>query len=267
MTRQVNMHECANCGSTLTGQYCSHCGQKSGTERLSLASVVSGAFAALTDLDSTLPRTIKELSVNPGKVAHNYVSGARVSYINPVKYCIAVFAIILALMHVTGQIDLTAERVTAANNARALEAARNGQTIPDAIQASQRATVEVYTEYLQPLQLLLIPIAALLLRLLHFRRQRNYAEVFCFLAFVFGHAALLNIPVLALMSLSGFLAYYNLWVYSGFLLIIFGYGAKVFFDLSVGWAIISGLISGVLYAVTMILLVTVASTLRLNGFI
>jgi len=267
MTFQANMSECSNCGGKLTGPYCSHCGQKAGTTRLSVTGIARGAFNALTDLDSKLPRTVLELTLNPGQVALNYVKGARVAYVNPVKYCIAVFAVILALMHVTGQIDLTAERVTAANNARALEAASSGQAVPAAIQASQRATVEVYTEYLQPLQLLLIPIAAFLLRLLHFRKKRNYAEVFCFLAFVFGHAALLNIPVIALMSLSGFLAYYNLWVYSGFLLIIFGYGAKVFFDLSVVWAIISGLVSGALYAVTMIMLVTLASALRLNGII
>ena len=258
---------CANCENTISGLYCNQCGQKANTRRLEIKTLFGGVFKALMEMDSTVFRTIKELTLNPGRVALNYIGGARVAYINPVKYCITIFAVALAIMHLSGQIDQTVDKVTTANQEWQEQSKALSGPVLEQAKARRKATVEVYSEYLQPMQLILIPIAAFFLRLLHYRKRRNYAEVTSFLCYVFGHTALINIPILLGMILLGLLSYFNLWVFSAVLLVVFGYGSKVFFKLSWPGFLISLLLSTAIYFVLAGLMISGAAQLRMAGLI
>ncbi|MCK0068409.1 DUF3667 domain-containing protein [Kordiimonas laminariae] len=258
---------CVNCENTITGLYCNQCGQKANTQRLEIKTLLGGAFKALMELDSKVFRTIKELTLNPGQVALNYIGGARVAYLNPVKYCITIFALILAIMHLSGQIDQTVEKVTTANLAWQEQSKDLNDAVLKYAKARQKATVEVYSEYLQPMQLILIPIAALFLRLLHYRKRRNYAEIASFLCYIFAHTALINIPILLAMLLFGMLSYFNLWVYSAVLLFMFAYGSKIFFKLTWPGLLISLLLSTAVYFALAGLTISVAAELRMAGYI
>lgn len=259
--------ECTNCKHALSGNYCSNCGQKGGTKRLELKTLVSDIFKAVVDVDTKVFRTIKELTLNPGQVTLNYIGGARVRYLNPIKYCFVIFAITLALMHLTGNIDQTVERVEFDNIER-LEKERNlSEEALAETRAFQQATLEVYTEYLQPIQFILIPIAAFFLRWMHYKRRRNYIEIVSFLSYVFAHAALMSIPILLGMTLLGEISNFSLWIYSALSLIFIGYGAKVFFGLSWVRLFLSLLIYVPLYIVLVGILMSAAASLRISGII
>ncbi len=259
--------KCANCGAILGGKYCKDCGQKANTIRLELKALLNSIFKSFVEFDASIFKTVRELTFNPGQVSLNYIHGARIAYINPIKYCLTIFAITLAIMHITGQIDKTIERIDAQNTA-SLELNKSLNTETTSLRRMyQKANLEVYAEYLQPMQLILIPIAGLFLRIQHARRRRNYAETISFLCFVFGHTALINIPIILGMSLLGLIAYYNLLVYSGFLLFIFWYGSKVFFELSWARSFVSLLISAALYFVLAGTIMMIAAELRVKGII
>jgi hypothetical protein len=219
------------------------------------------------EFDSSIFRTIRELTLNPGQTALNYTHGARISYINPIKYCVTIFAITLAIMHITGQIDQTIERIDAENAARLTQDQSLDSEAISIRQLYQKANLEVYAEYLQPMQFILIPIAALFLRLQHFRKKRNYAEIVSYLCYIFGHTALINIPIILGMSFLGLIAYYNLLIYSGFLLVMFWYGSKIFFELSWLRSFFSLLVSAVIYFILVGMIITIAAELRVAGLI
>lgn len=264
-----NARECANCKKPSSGTYCSYCGQKSDIQRLEINTLFHNTFKVLIDFDSKIFRTIKELSFNPGQTALNYINGARISYINPLKYCITVFALALALavMHLSGQIDDTVNRINTWNDARLEQSGATNKAALVQEHARQKAFVEVYAEYLQPMQFVMIPFSALLLQLLHYRKNRNYAEVTSFLCYIFGHAALIIIPLILLMSLTGFISYFSLWVHSAILLLLFGYGSKIFFELTWPAWFITTTISIVIYFALIGLVITGAADLRLSGVI
>ncbi|MDA0706295.1 MAG: DUF3667 domain-containing protein [Proteobacteria bacterium] len=77
---------CLNCGSHLRGQYCGHCGQRSGSRLISLWELIRDAFGDLFELDSRLWRTVVPLLSRPGRLTHDYLQGWRARYMPPVSH-------------------------------------------------------------------------------------------------------------------------------------------------------------------------------------
>lgn len=74
---------CLNCGKELTDKYCSGCGQKADTHRISfkhfiLHDVLHGTF----HIEKGMLFTAKQALVRPGKAALDYISGKRIRYYN-----------------------------------------------------------------------------------------------------------------------------------------------------------------------------------------
>lgn len=86
---------CLNCGTPVTGDYCSRCGQKAHVHR-SMAHVVEELLHGVTHFDSRFWRTLPMLMVRPGKLTRDYVMGQRQRYIAPVAlFLLTVFAMFL----------------------------------------------------------------------------------------------------------------------------------------------------------------------------
>ena len=77
---------CLNCGKSLHGDYCSHCGQKAKTGRITLAFLWEEAFHFFTHMESGFFFTSFRLLVAPGKTVEAFISGKRKSYQQPVSY-------------------------------------------------------------------------------------------------------------------------------------------------------------------------------------
>ncbi len=76
---------CANCGATLTGPFCSVCGQSEDDIRRPIWSLVQDVLGRVLDWDGKFLFTLRRLYTRPGRVARDYVDGKRASYTPPIR--------------------------------------------------------------------------------------------------------------------------------------------------------------------------------------
>ena len=88
----MTTHNCLNCGKRLTDAFCSGCGQKADTHRITFKNfifhdVLHGTF----HLDRGILFTVKQALTRPGQAALDYISGKRKPFYN-VFYLIKLFS-------------------------------------------------------------------------------------------------------------------------------------------------------------------------------
>lgn len=81
----VSTDNCRNCGEVLTGQHCSHCGQRAKVRVLSLTGLLRDLFGDLMDFDSRIWRTIFPLAFRPGLLTSEFLRGRRTYYTPPFR--------------------------------------------------------------------------------------------------------------------------------------------------------------------------------------
>jgi len=82
---KVSTENCLNCGEVLTGQHCSHCGQRARVRVLSLWGLTRDLVGDVFDWDSRIWRTLRPLAFSPGKLTIDYLRGRRASYTPPFR--------------------------------------------------------------------------------------------------------------------------------------------------------------------------------------
>jgi hypothetical protein len=82
---KVSTENCLNCGEVLTGQHCSHCGQRATVRVLSLWGMLRDVLGDLTNFDSRLWRTLVPLAFRPGLLTQDFLRGRRASYTPPFR--------------------------------------------------------------------------------------------------------------------------------------------------------------------------------------
>jgi len=92
---------CANCGATLSGEYCHDCGQYAHNPLSSFRHAVEDVFESVWHLDGRIFRTLRLLFV-PGRVAREYMAGHRVRFIPPLR----LFVVLSLLTFFVGQLVL-----------------------------------------------------------------------------------------------------------------------------------------------------------------
>ncbi len=73
---------CANCGTTLTGNFCAACGQSAHVHR-SIGHIFEEFLHGIWHFDSKAWRTLPRLVFAPGRLTRDYVYGKRAGYIAP----------------------------------------------------------------------------------------------------------------------------------------------------------------------------------------
>lgn len=103
------MPQCLNCRSALQPglPFCPHCGQKAGTQRLSLKDIGHDLWHALTHTDHSVLGLIKSLLVQPGRVARDYVEGRRKAWFNPFTFLIVVVGVATLAMAGSGFVQFS----------------------------------------------------------------------------------------------------------------------------------------------------------------
>lgn len=92
---------CLNCGTKLTGSYCSACGQKAHVHR-SVRAFFQDFLAGLFNFEGKIWRTLPMLAWRPGEMTRRYIAGERARFISPVAlYLFTVFAM-FAVLNFTG---------------------------------------------------------------------------------------------------------------------------------------------------------------------
>lgn len=98
---------CLNCEKELIDQFCSGCGQKSDTHRITFKNfifhdVLHGTF----HIEKGILFTAKQALTRPGKATLDYISGKRKPYYNVFYLVLIVFGLIIFLGHLFDEIDL-----------------------------------------------------------------------------------------------------------------------------------------------------------------
>lgn len=102
----VSTENCRNCGEVLTGQHCSHCGQRAQVRVLSLGALLRDLLGDLVNFDSRLWRTLWPLAAKPGHLTLEYLRGRRTRYTPPFRMYLLlslVFFLIASLESGTGR--------------------------------------------------------------------------------------------------------------------------------------------------------------------
>ena len=91
---------CLNCGKELTDKYCSGCGQKADTHRITFKNflfhdLLHGTF----HIERGILFTAKEALIRPGKAALDYISGKRKRYYNVFYLILLTFGVMLFVRH------------------------------------------------------------------------------------------------------------------------------------------------------------------------
>ena len=84
---------CKNCGAELVGPHCSACGQRDGPMDLSLGGWSRDGLETLVSFDWRFARTVRALSVAPGRTTWRWIAGERVRFTGPVRYVLLTCAL------------------------------------------------------------------------------------------------------------------------------------------------------------------------------
>jgi hypothetical protein len=79
---------CLNCGTALDDHFCSHCGQKATTRRITLNVLFQSIAQTLSNLDKGFLYNFKNLTLSPGRLVQGYLSGKRKAVFNPIQYAV-----------------------------------------------------------------------------------------------------------------------------------------------------------------------------------
>ncbi len=181
---------CANCGTATVGRYCHDCGQRTAA-RLTVRGLLAHFGTEITSFEQPVWRTLRGLARQPGVVASEYAAGKRLHYTNPVKWallCTSFSYVVGRATNAPGPIDV-------------------GEL--DSAPAWLRPILEAIAGNAAMLfVLLLLPFAAVAMKLCFRRTGRTVAEEMVLVLYAYGFAALLQalLGVVALLGIPGQIA-------------------------------------------------------------
>jgi hypothetical protein len=97
MTLARSFDHCPNCGAPTPREFCDTCGQRNLDLHASLRALVGEAVEELIGADSRLGRTLFALFLRPGWLSREYRSGRRAHYTSPIKLYLAASALFFVL--------------------------------------------------------------------------------------------------------------------------------------------------------------------------
>jgi len=100
--KNQNQHtqpNCLNCASPLVekASYCSDCGQKRITGKITFRSMIAEFFSATFNLDNKIFRTIRDIFV-PGKLSIAYFKGQHKRYLHPIRFFLVMLILLIPII-------------------------------------------------------------------------------------------------------------------------------------------------------------------------
>lgn len=209
----LQARQCDNCHTSLQGDFCHQCGQEKKSYIRNVSGVVTEFFGEFSNWDTRVWRTLVPLWFKPGYLSSRYVQGHRVPYVPPLRLylftSIIAFLLFAQLMPesvvtvnpANTNAPLAVDGVTAqqAENISGLLSGINegvkkqGPTDNDlmflsddnkdifyskldAIIANPKLAINKFFSLAPQMMFMLLPLFALLLKLLYIRSERYYTE-------------------------------------------------------------------------------------------
>lgn len=149
----MSKKSCLNCGHTISGEFCSHCGQKSDTARITPHSLIKNdILGSIWHVEAKFFHTLKDVLFKPGQTAMDYISGKRIKYYNLFSLLLILFGFNVLALHF--YLDLN----------------------PKEIPADSSNIIDFFSKYSKTILFVLIPILALNAWILFKRIKLNLAE-------------------------------------------------------------------------------------------
>ncbi|MBI9040428.1 DUF3667 domain-containing protein [Lutibacter sp.] len=107
--------ECLNCGQPLTGNenFCTYCGQKNTTAKLTIGNFINSLFSGFLSYDSRFWATFIPLLTKPGKVSKQYIEGKRARFVNPFQLYLNVSIIFFLIVGISNKFSTEVENENA----------------------------------------------------------------------------------------------------------------------------------------------------------
>ncbi len=175
--------ECVSCGTPLVGQYCHACGERVVDPADLRVPVFARHLAAGTfDLDSRFWRTFRELFRRPGLLTAEFMRGRRRPYLHPLQTFLLANLLLFAVLGAFGGFSTFTTQlhfhVTGSpydDIAQSLVERRGAPGTPEAIEYERRFD-EATPRYANSMVILMVPLFAAVVALLHARRRRPFVE-------------------------------------------------------------------------------------------
>jgi Protein of unknown function (DUF3667) len=103
---------CLNCGTPLTGPYCSQCGQKDFPRRQDIGDFIINFISSFYSFESKFFKTFSYLLFRPGRIINDYNAGKRESYYHPARMYVFlsfVFFLILSFVPDDKMLDIKSD--------------------------------------------------------------------------------------------------------------------------------------------------------------
>lgn len=175
---------CKHCGNEFHGNYCNHCGEKVHAEHhKKIAHILEEAFHFITHLDGTLIRNLKAIFTRPGQLSLDYCNGIRKKYFKPISFfllCVVVYLLFPKFHGLNMKMNTFIHPdYSYAWFGRPLvrEKMRNNNVTYEQVREKyDTKSLKVSKLFL----LVLLPLVALVLYLLYFRRRRYFFDHFIY---------------------------------------------------------------------------------------
>jgi hypothetical protein len=209
---QVNStNNCPNCLAELSGPFCSECGQRQLDLDRPLGEIAGEVMEAFLSFDARILRTLAPLISRPGFLTREFLDGRRARYVHPFKLYFA-FSVFLFLgismsgysvVRISGDDDVvvTAGGVASGEEVRqtVVEAeaedssflGRVFQPLGELMEKDPDRLNRIFTDRLAKSIIILVPVFALLLRMIFWRRPYVAGLIFSLHTHSFAFFAIL----------------------------------------------------------------------------
>ncbi|MFO0573898.1 MAG: DUF3667 domain-containing protein [Polyangia bacterium] len=201
MTRKTE--RCLNCDEPSPGAYCASCGQRNADYRVSLRELLGDALDGLFQLDSRITRTFVPFLFRPGFLTREYCAGRRTRYTSPLRVYLllsVVYFFTLPLLRLDSAIQLGGgDKPGGVKVARRIEVRTLDVDRPPEVHSgvdwldrhigsqlmllkklppdeAKRRFVDSFLSQASKVLFVLLPLFAVLLKILYLRSRRFYIE-------------------------------------------------------------------------------------------
>jgi len=194
---------CLDCGAALTDRFCAHCGQPANTHRITLKHLLLHDLPhSIWHIDKGIAYTFWQMLTRPGLTIRGYLAGQRTRQFRPVSYLlllVGLAALLMSAFHLDLQQAMMAAQSTKAGSP---------PVALTSVVMERYLSISMKHPYL--VQLVLMPLNALVAWLLLRRAGYNYAEVLLGNAFIVGTLTVLNAAIMLPALLVGNQAFLQL---------------------------------------------------------
>ncbi len=233
---------CLNCSAELHGEFCSACGQRDKEIHVPVKELASEFIDVLPSFDRRLRRSILPLIFSPGMLTLEYLSGKRKQYISPFKLYFAVSFLFFLVSSIADDTEVKKRALSGISSEHSERTSINDTafvsvgnadnslrfTVQDSAEVEQVLGPKMKTalknlkanpglmfdkikEHRPKIIFLLMPVFALLLKLLYLRSRTLYVKhlvfSFYFHSFLFIIFLLTELIDIMPFSLMGYLTY------------------------------------------------------------